>query len=271
MENKTDVDIRDRIFETIRDRRFKAHITAERDGTIYGSTYAMEKLREMNVEIEYFLPDGSYVMPGVQVAGFTGSPKQITMAEEIVIGIMAKTSGIATAAGRAAELGQGKCRIASGAWKKMPYQIKDIVREAIRTGGISTRLIDEPFIYLDKNYVRIFGGIKPALQAIENFKGYVKIVQLKKETGDVSFETRQAAEAGADVVMVDTGDRQDVLAAIETLKKLGVRSSIRVAFAKNVKVEDIPEYVHIGVDLLCIGKEIVDARLLDMRLDIISK
>ncbi|MDD3168660.1 MAG: quinolinate phosphoribosyl transferase [Eubacteriales bacterium] len=270
MKRNDEIDIRDLLFETIQDRRFAAEITAERTGILYGCEYALRKLREMNLEITFFLPDGSHVTPGIRIAGFSGSAKQITMAEEIVIGIIAKTSGIATAAARAAELSQGKCKIASGAWKKMPHQIKEIVREAIRAGGISTRLIEEPFIYLDKNYVRIFGGISPALQAAERFEDYVKVIQLKKETGDIAFETRQAAEAGADVIMVDTGDLQDVLSAIETLENLDKRALKRVAFGKDVKIEEIPIFVKMGVDLLCIGKEIVDARLLDMRLDIIA-
>lgn len=34
------------------------------------------------------------------------------------------------------------------------------------TGGVSVRMCDEPMIYLDKNYVAIFGGVQKALIAV---------------------------------------------------------------------------------------------------------
>jgi nicotinate-nucleotide pyrophosphorylase (carboxylating) len=263
------VDIRDIIFESIMDAKFTAQITAEREGLISGSKYAFEKLMDIGVDIEFLVADGKTVSKGDLVAKFEGNPKQITLAEEIIIGKLAKTSGIATASNKASKLGGESCKIASGAWKKMPPEIKDVVREAIVTGGASPRLFDVPFVYLDKNYVRIFGSISKALEATKNLEGYIKVVQLKAETGSIEYETREAVKALADVIMVDTGKIEDAIKAINILKKLGVRSDKKVAFAKGVKISDIPRCREVGIDLLCIGKEIVDAPLLDMKLDIV--
>lgn len=40
------------------------------------------------------------------------------------------------------------------------------LRQAMLTGGVSVRMCDEPMIYLDKNYVAIFGGVQKALIAV---------------------------------------------------------------------------------------------------------
>lgn len=262
-------DIRDIIFESINDKNYTAIITTEKNGLIAGSNYALEKLISMGLHINYLCKDKDNVKTGDLIAKFTGNAKQITMAEEVIIGTMAKTSGIATAASKAVKLGKGKCKIASGAWKKMPNEIKGIVREAIIIGGASPRLFETTFVYLDKNYVRIFGGISEALKATHKLQGYTKVIQIKGETGSIINETREAINSSADVIMVDTGVMQDARDAIEVLKEMNVRGSKQIAFAKGVKVSDIPIYADMGIDLLCIGKEIVDAPLLDMKLDII--
>ena len=44
-----------------------------------------------------------------------------------------------------------------------------------------------------------------------------------------------------------------------------------MAFAGGVKIADIPDLAARGMDLLCIGKEIVDAGLLDMKLDVVEE
>lgn len=262
-------DLRDIIFSDISDRQLTAEITAEKEGIIAGSKYALQKLRTMGIKVDILLNDGVQVSPGSLVVKITGNPKQITMAEEVIIGTLAKTSGIATAANNAVKLSKGKCRIASGAWKKMPFEIKEHVRDAIVIGGATTRLFEQPFVYLDKNYVRIFGGITKALQAASKIDGHIKVIQLKAETGPINEETREAVAASADVIMIDTGKFKDAKEAISTLNELGVRSEKKVAFAKGVQISDIPCYVKAGIDLLCIGKQIVDAPLLDMKLDIV--
>jgi PAS domain S-box-containing protein len=56
-------------------------------------------------------------------------------------------------------------------------QLKTEKLEAIGTlaGGIAHRIVDEPFIYLDKNYVRIFGGISQALKAASS-SSFLKVI-----------------------------------------------------------------------------------------------
>ncbi len=263
-------DIREILFQPIMGKQFLAQVTTEREGIVAGSTYAAEKFTDIGILPDFLIPEGTHVQNGDLIARFRGNPLQVALAEERIIGDMAKFSGIATAARTAVRLAGEKCRIASGGWKKMPSEIKDAVRSAIVLGGASPRLLDVPFVYLDKNYVRIFGGIGKSLKAASVFNDRALVVQLKGETGTIREETLEAVEGGAHVIMVDTGRFADVEAAIYTLQQLGVRAEKEVAFAEGLRMKDIPRCAQLGIDLLCIGKEIVDAPLMDMRLDIVS-
>jgi nicotinate-nucleotide pyrophosphorylase (carboxylating) len=121
----------------------------------------------------------------------------------------------------------------------MPPQIKSIIREALNIGGAKPRVTDKPFIYLDKNYVRIFGGISAALIAAQKANNRTKVIQLKGETKPIAQEAEEAALNGADIIMIDTGNPDDVDLVSKTLHQLGLRDKIKIAFAGNIKLGQI--------------------------------
>lgn len=262
-------DVRDIVFSSIMYKRITAQITVQGDGIISGVKSAGEKLRELGVEVEFYVTDGDRVKAGDIVSKIIGTPKQITSAEDMAIGKMAKASGIATATSRAVELSEGKIRIVSGAWKKMPGEIKEMVREAVKNGGASFRIVDTPFMYLDKNYVRIFGGIVETLKATKELGNICRVIQLRGETKSIREEAAEAISEGADVLMIDTGNIQDAVEVINLLNEMGIRQEKKVAFAGEIRISDIPLYSSMNIDILDIGKQIVDAPLLDMKLDVV--
>ncbi|SFQ10808.1 nicotinate-nucleotide pyrophosphorylase (carboxylating) [Oscillibacter sp. PC13] len=265
------VDVRDQIFAGIRDRKYRAVLTPERDGILSGAAEAAKTAETLGLEWKCACDEGGRLKEGVPFAELVACPKQIAMAEEQIIGTLAKASGIATAAKRAVDAAAGSVQIVSGSWKKMPPSLKSMVRQAISTGGASFRICQPPMLYIDKNFIRMFGSIPAALEAVAEQTEPTKIIQIKGMTCPVQEETRQALAGGANILMVDTGRLEDLEACQAELAQLGAREQIQVAFAGNVHIADIPDMARRGVDLLCIGKEIVDAGLLDMKLDVVEE
>lgn len=261
-------DIRDVIFAAISDRLYTAYILAERAGVIAGTARLGEQLASLGITAEIRVKDGDEVAAGAAVAKLTGTPKQIAMAEEVAIGLLAKPSGIATAARQAVELAGPGLRIVSGAWKKMPPEIKWVVREAIAAGGAAFRIVDSPFLYLDKNFVQMLGGVEATLKAVADQDDKMKCIQLKGRTAPIADEALTAAKSGADILMIDTGDLADIEAANAALAAAGLRDKVSLAFAKGIRLEDIPALRGRGIDILDIGVGIVGAPLLDMKLDV---
>lgn len=199
----------------------------------------------------------------------TATPKKIAIAEEKIIGTISKYSGIATAARKAVDSAQGRVRIVSGSWKKMPPAIKNGVRNAIVAGGASFRICNKQMIYLDKNYIRMLGSIPDTLDAVKDFVGYTKVIQIRGEKLSIEEETKLSAENGCNFLMVDTGNLEDFKRCSAFVDKMGIRDRVEIAFAGNVKISNMETYISLGIDVLCIGKEIVDAPLLDMKIDVI--
>jgi nicotinate-nucleotide pyrophosphorylase (carboxylating) len=260
-------DIRDVIFKTIQNKTYNARLVTECSGVLSGIKRLKELLVQDNISATFYKQDCETIRAGECILTLSGSPKEIAIAEEFAIGMLSKSSGIATATKKAVELA-GNLRIVSGAWKKMPTEIKVLVREAVRHGGGYFRIVDVPFLYLDKNFVSMLGGIKETLLAVEN-RPELKCIQVKGNTLDIAEEAILAAKYGAGVIMVDTGKLEDIRRVSQKLYETEYRSKIQLAFAKGITFNDISALQKEDVDILDIGVQIIDAPLLDMKLDVV--
>ena len=268
MRKKHNIDLRDEIFGSIADKRVTAVIIADDDGIIAETDAAAQEAKRLGLFVEAILKEGTPVCKGDEIARFQGTPKQIAMAEEVLMGLMAKPSGIATAMRGFIEKAGQRPQIVCGAWKKMPPQLKDSIRRAVTVGGGFFRITPEPFIYLDKNYIEMLGGVQGCLSAVSGLSGFVKVVQLKGRYKDISEEVCEAVHHGAAIIFIDTGLKEDIQRVSASLVGLGLRSSVKIAFGGNIRPAEIDELKTMDIDILDIGRSIVDAPLLDMRLEV---
>jgi nicotinate-nucleotide pyrophosphorylase (carboxylating) len=233
-------------------------------------TRAAAAAGDLGLSVIYARADGSRVASGDEIIRIAGGPKQIAMGEERLIGLMAKASGIATAARCFVEKAAPGLRVVSGAWKKLPLSQKEMIRGAIEAGGADCRISREPFVYLDKNSVKMLGGVKEALTAVAGLGGYRKVIQLKGSYRDIADEACEAVASGADVIFVDTGEREDVVRVAASLRELGLREQVELAFGGNIALDDIADLKRLDLDTVDVGRAIVDAPLLDMRVEILE-
>jgi len=264
------LDVREEILKNVQRKKVTASIVVDEDGIIAGITSTKEEAGKLGLSVLMIVNEGSHVRKGDEVIRFSGTPRQIVMAEEILMGLMAKPSGIATKAHQFVKATGGRPKVVCGAWKKMPPSLKDMIREAVHAGGALSRIEPTPFVYLDKNYVKLLGGIKKSLEAVAHLRNVSKVVQVRGRYQDIVSEACEAAESGANIVFIDTGNTADVRPVVERLRQLGLRNKVKIAFGGGVNIETIGELKALDIDILDIGRQIVDAPLLDMRLEIID-
>lgn len=263
------LDIREVIFADIVEKHFYAQVIVEGNGVLSGAKEAVECAKALDFEFTLHKKEGQAVLAGEVIADIVASPMAMALAEEKIIGKLSKASGIATATRQAVNLADGKIRIVAGAWKKMPEECKDMVRQAVTAGGAVFRITDNPMIYLDKNFIKMLNGIPTALQTVVKFSEYDKVVQIKGDL-PIDVETKQAIDGGCTIFMVDTGKLADLDICLDTLRSANVRQDVKVAFAGGIKIDQISSLTNKDIDVFCVGKEIIDAPLLDMRLDVVK-
>ena len=261
-------DLRDTIFVSVADRRYTADVRVTTAGVICGVEHARQLAADLGCEILHCAADGDDVDVDTPILSLRGSAKAIAMAEDCIPGAIAKPSGIARAARRAQELAGDRVRVVSGAAKKMPVEIKDQIRRAIHRGGGSGRISNVPFLYLDKNYVRIFGSVRKTLEAVAPMQGYVRAIQLRGLVEDIALEARSAIELGAEILMVDSGRLADLDLVARLVCEAGRRDQTTIAFAGDIAMDDISQIAEHDVDILDIGRAVIDAPVVDIKFDV---
>jgi len=126
------------------------------------------------------------------------------------------------------------------------------------------------FLYLDKNYIRIFGSLFKALEAAHFFPARPVVVQLHSETHLIGEEALAAARSGVQVVMVDTGRVCDLREVSETLRQEDLRQHVQLAFAGGLTLSDLDSLQNEDLDIVDIGRAILDAPLIDFCYDVVS-
>jgi nicotinate-nucleotide pyrophosphorylase (carboxylating) len=264
-------DLRDQIFASLEGCLFTSEVRVTSPGLVCGVEVARSKAEGLGCVVLSEMKDGDLTLNAqYPVLCMRGPAKAIAMAEDCVPGAIAKFSGIARAARQAQELAGSRVRVVSGAAKKMPEEIKAQVRRAIHCGGGSNCISDRPFLYLDKNYVRMFGGVRQTLAAVSVMQSYVRVIQLRGLIEDLASETRAAIEMEAEILMVDTGRLEDLDLVASMVRDMGRRESTTIAFAGDIAMQEIPTIAAHDVDILDVGRAIIDAPMVDIKVDVVA-
>lgn len=264
----TSPDVRDLLFAGLHGRQFPFQITACEGGILAGGVKLLAKAADLGVQAGPVLTDGATFEPGATLFSGRGDAWQVSRSEEQLIAIISKASGVASAAARLVAQAGPRARIVCGAWKKLPVEVRADLRSAAATGGVGTRILESAFVYLDKNTVRMLGGIGPAVRCARGEPDRAVVVQLRGETAAITDEALEAAAEGAEVLMVDTGEIADLarVARLGAAGRLGSRA--QVAFAGGVDPANLDSVLDAGATIVDVGRAILDAPMLDLRLDV---
>jgi nicotinate-nucleotide pyrophosphorylase (carboxylating) len=209
--------------------------------------------------------DGTAVGAGQPLVEVAGSAAELAVAEDYVMGPLGYASGIATRARRVVGAAPPGLRVVCGAWKKLPAELKPLLRAGLVAAGVAPRLLDGDFVYVDKNAVRLLGSIDAAVAAARAAGHGPVAVQVGGPAEAVT-----AARAGAGAAVVDTGSLADLAAADRSLRAAGLRPALVLAFAGGVTMDMLARARAAGADVVDIGRDILNAPLLDLRFDVVE-
>ena len=210
--------------------------------------------------------EGAVVMEGQPLIELIGEATRLGIAEDHVLGPLGFASGIATRAKAFRDAAPAGLSIACGGWKKLPVALKPLLRAGLAVAGILPRLVDGDFVYVGKNAVIMLGGVDHAIKAGVAVGHGPVAVQVKSVEEAVS-----AVRTGAGIVMVDTSSLADLAEVHAELSRLGLRQAVRLAFGGGVCMEDLGPAAEAGADAVDVGRAILDAPLLDLRMRVFAK
>lgn len=247
--------------------RYRAVVEACEPGTIAGTGFVdpAESLGEAGLW-RLLVAEGDAVEAGQPLIELIGHAPRLGVAEDHVLGPLGFASGIATRARLFRQAAPAGLSVACGGWKKLPLALKPLLRAGLAVSGILPRLVEGDFVYVGKNAVIMLGGVNQAIMA-----------GVAVDHGPVAVQVKSVAEAvaavhtGAGIIMVDTADLADLAAVHAELTRLCLRDNVRLAFGGGVRLEDLAPASAAGADAVDVGRAILDAPLLDLRMRVIAK
>jgi nicotinate-nucleotide pyrophosphorylase (carboxylating) len=246
----------------------RATLLAKADGVVAGLEAVAVTFREVDpaLALQVVLSDGDDVRPGDAIATVRGPLASILRGERTALNFLGHLSGVATAAREVVWTVEGTgCRVRDT--RKTVPGLRVLEKAAARAGGAAnhrTGLWDAVLIkdnHLAAVRDRDLGIAEAVRLARDTNPGLT--VEVEVTTLD---EAVQAAEAGADELLLDNMTPAEVREVVEALAGRGARPLLEAS--GGITLGNARDYAETGVDFISMGAITHSAPALDVSLEL---
>jgi nicotinate-nucleotide pyrophosphorylase (carboxylating) len=244
----------------------KASIVVKANGIIAGVEVAKQVLLKIDPELKIaiLIEDGTEVKPGDTVAKIEGRVVSILKAERVALNFLQHLSGIASETGHYIQAIKGLPTQITDTRKTTPC-LRTLEKYAVRVGGGKNhRMHLGDGILIKDNHLAALRhqelSIKETvLKARQRASPELKIeVEVK-----TIREAVEAAEAGADIIMLDNMELEDMRQAVQLIK-----GSALIEASGGITLDKVRAVAETGVNLISIGALTHSAKALDISLEL---
>ena len=242
----------------------RARLLVKENGIISGLRVAREVFTtaDPGLKTELLINDGDRVKYGDIALTVTGRVQPILRAERIVLNILQRMSGIATATAQYTELVKDtRARITDT--RKTTPGMRALEKEAVRTGGgVNHRMGLYDMIMLKDNHIDYAGGIASAIQRTKDYlRKHCLDLKIEVEARNIK-EVREILDAGGvDRIMLDNFNIADTKEAVAL-----IAGRTETESSGGITLVNVRDYALCGVDYISIGALTHHIKSLDMSL-----
>lgn len=243
------------------DTRGTALVNFREDGVLCGAEAARHAWNILgDVETEILQRDGAKISQSTTVLRATGSGASLLTGERVALNFMQRLSGIATLTRQFVDAVEGTgARIADT--RKTTPGLRLLEKYAVRCGGGSNhRYALDDMILIKDNHIALCGGIEAAIQRARDNIGHSLKIEVEC---DNLQQVEEAANFGADIILLDNMHPMDLKRAVEIIGKRALSEA-----SGGVNLKTVRAIAESGVDIISVGALTHGARSLDIGLDI---
>jgi len=241
-------------------------IIVKREGIIAGIEVARKIFHRVdpNLKLEILLEDGSRVKPGNKAARVAGNIVSILKAERVALNFLQRLSGIASETGRYVERVKGlPVRIMDT--RKTTPSLRELEKYAVRLGGGENHRMNlgDGILIKDNHLVALRSqGLSIKEIIAKARQSAPQRLKIEVEVRTVP-EALEAAEAGADIVMLDNMNLKDMRRAVKF-----VHGRALIEASGGIALDNVRAVAETGVDFISIGALTHSAKALDISLEL---
>lgn len=236
----------------------EVELICKEDGIIAGlDVYArVFELLDEKTETTLYCKDGEAVKKGQLLGKVTGDIRVLLSGERVALNYLQRMSGIATYTHSVAELlKRSKTKLLDT--RKTTPNMRIFEKYAVRAGGgFNHRYNLSDGVLLKDNHIGAAGGVKEAILAAKEYAPFVRKIEIEVENLEM---VKEAADAGADIIMLDNMSPEEMKEAIRI-----INGRAETECSGNVTRENIRQVTEVGVDYISSGALTHSAPILDI-------
>ncbi len=244
----------------------KALVTAKARGIIAGTEVSKQVFLKVDpkLEVDILIKDGAEVKLGDVIARIEGRTASILKAERVALNFLQRLSGIASETARYVQAVKGLPVLITDTRKTSPG-LRTLEKYAVRVGGGKNhRMHLADGILIKDNHIAVLRRRGLSIKEIVAKARHKASPELKIEVEvKTPEEAIQAAEAGADIVMLDNMNLKDMRQAVRLIKGRAL-----IEASGGITLESVRDVAETGVDLISIGALTHSPKALDISLEL---
>jgi len=174
------------------------------------------------------------------------------MAERTLLNILMRMCGIATATRRLVrKVEEAGFKVRIAATRKTAPGLRYFDKRAVVVGGGDPhRFRLDDAILIKDNHVALVGDVEEAVRRARSATSFTKKIEIEVQTSE---DAVKAAQAGADIIMLDNMTAEEVEKTIDALKHRKLRDRVLIEVSGGIVEENILSYAKAGPDIISTG------------------
>ena len=234
-------------------------LICKEDGIIAGLSVFKRvfTLLDADTKITFFCQDGDEVKQGQKMGVVRGDIRVLLSGERTALNYLQRMSGIATYTNSITKLLAGsKTKLLDT--RKTPNN-RIFEKYAVKAGGgYNHRYNLSDGVLLKDNHIGAAGSVAKAIEMAKEYCPFVRKIEIEVENLDM---VKEAADAGADIIMLDNMSHDDMKEAIRIID-----GRAETECSGNVTRENIAKLIDLGVDYISSGALTHSAPIMDISL-----
>jgi nicotinate-nucleotide pyrophosphorylase (carboxylating) len=249
--------------------KVKAEVVAKEAGIVAGIEEATFLAEYLGLTVNAKVSDGDKIKNKQLLLQISGDAQTILSVERTMLNLLSRMSGIATKTRTVADkLEKANVKAKIGATRKSAPGLLYFDKKAVIIGnGDPHRLHLDDMVLIKDNHLAIVGSVEAAVKKAKANASFTKKIEV--EVTNVE-DALKAAEAGADIIMLDNFSPKQAKDAGEALRKAGF-SKVLLEASGGITGENLLEYASAQVDIISMGELTHSVKALDISLEVVKE
>jgi len=239
-----------------------------KSGGVFAGGEEVETLASLfNLKTNLKIKDGERFEANTIVGEIYGKAKDILLIERTLLNLLSHMCSIATATRAATDLIKSKglkTRIA--ATRKTHPGLRLFEKKAVRIGGGDTHRMDlSSMVLIKDNHINLCGSVGEAVKRARAAASFATKVEVEVRS---PAEALEAAEAGADIIMLDNLSPEGVKEVVKEFERRGLRNRVLLEASGEINQTNLLDYAQAGVDIISMGSLTLSPPPVDLSLEV---